>query len=138
MKVLVLSAVLALVPVSAATPTINIVVGSLVAGHAPGVLCACGAVYDDGVLLGDWSQEAAKPAPAPALTVEQKQAIQILAQRIELSQLRAQAAQAEFEKAGAELGKLLQSLQKDGFELNLQTLEYVKKTEQTKKKDGSQ
>lgn len=80
--------------------------------------------------------------PAPMLAVEQKQAIQILAQQIELAQLRAQVAQNDFNKASRELATLLQSLQKDGFDLNLQTMEYTKKPEPTKapekKKDGSQ
>lgn len=83
----------------------------------------------------------AQDKPAPALTVEQKQAIQILAQRIELAQLRAQAAQSDFDKARGELAGLLQSLHKDGFDLNLQTMEYTKKPEPPKapekKKDGS-
>lgn len=65
--------------------------------------------------------------PSPTLTVEQKQAVQILVQRIELAQLRAQAAQAEFERARAEVSALLTSLQKDGYDLDLQTLTYVKK-----------
>lgn len=68
-----------------------------------------------------------KPAAAPALTLEQKQAVQILAQRIELAQLRAQAAQTEFEKARAEVAQLVQSLQKDGYDLDLQTMTYTKK-----------
>ncbi len=84
-----------------------------------------------------------KVAQAPTLTVEQKQAIQILAQRIELAQLRAQAAQTEFDKARGELAAVLKSLQKDGFDLDLQSMAYVKKPDQptppaeTKKKDGS-
>lgn len=97
--------------------------------------------YDDAVLT-DWVQETAKPATAPTLTVEERQAIQILAQRIELAQLRAQAAQSDFDKARGELTGLLQSLHKDGFDLNLQTMEYTKKPEPQKapekKKDGSQ
>lgn len=74
----------------------------------------------------------AQSPSSPALTVEQKQAIQILAQRIELAQLRAQAAQSEFDRARGELASMLQSLQKDGFDLNLQTMEYVKKPAATK------
>lgn len=68
-----------------------------------------------------------KPAEAPMLSTEQKQAIQILAQRIELSQLRAQAAETDYRAATAELGSLLKSLNRDGWDLNLQTLAYVKK-----------
>ena len=74
-----------------------------------------------------------QPSATPTLTTEQKQAIQILAQRIELAQLRAQAAQTEFEKARSELETLLGSLKRDGFDLNLQTMAYVKKDAAVKK-----
>jgi hypothetical protein len=53
-------------------------------------------------MMGGSARAQEKPAggtAAPSLTVEQKQGIQILAQRIELAQLRAQAAQLEFDKA---------------------------------------
>ncbi len=63
-------------------------------------------------------------APSP-LTVEQRQAIQIKAQEMTIAQL-------QYEKSRAELTALMQSLQKDGFDLNLQTGEYTKKPE-TKK-----
>jgi hypothetical protein len=73
----------------------------------------------------------------PALTIEQRQAIQILAQRIELAQLRAQAAQMDFEKARGELSSLLQTLNRDGYDLDLQSMQYVKKPEPPKKDSGT-
>ena len=47
--------------------------------------------------------------------------------RIENAQLRAQLAQSEFERAGAELSTLVQSLQKDGYDLDIRTLTYTAK-----------
>lgn len=89
----------------------------------------CILVLTLGLLSGSFTLGAQeKPDPtAPVLTVEQKQSIQILVQRIELAQLRAQAAQVEFEKARAETTQLVQSLQKEGYDLDLQTLTYTKK-----------
>lgn len=77
------------------------------------------------------AQEPPKPT-APVLTTEQKQAVVILSQRIELAQLRAQAAQVEFEKARAEIAQLVQSLQVPGFDLDLQAMTYTKKPEPPK------
>ncbi len=57
---------------------------------------------------------------APTLTTEQKQAIQIKAQEMTIAQL-------QFDKARGELAALVQSLQKDGYDLDLQTMTYVKK-----------
>lgn len=68
----------------------------------------------------------------PALNTEQKQALQIQAQRIEIAQLKAQAAQAEFDKARTEIATLVQSLQRDGFDLDLQTLTYTPKKSEKK------
>ena len=59
---------------------------------------------------------------APALTTEQKQTITIKLQEMQIAQL-------QFDKARTELGALVQTLQKDGYTLNLQTLEYAKKTD---------
>jgi hypothetical protein len=84
------------------------------------------------VVRTDAGQAPPEAKPAPTLSVEQKQGITILAQRIELAQLRAQAAQAEFDKARGELSTLLQSLKKDGFDLDLQTMQYVKKPDPPK------
>jgi hypothetical protein len=67
------------------------------------------------------------PAPedAPTLTEVQRLQIQNLAQRIELAQLRAQAAQREFDTAREQIQKLVSSLQVDGYTLNLETLSYT-------------
>lgn len=78
------------------------------------------------------------PAPAtmdkvPALTEVQKLQVQNLAQSIEIAQLRAQQAQRDFDTARAELGKLIQSLQRDGYTLDLTKLEYTKAQEPIKK-----
>jgi hypothetical protein len=73
---------------------------------------------------------------APTLTDVQKLTIQNLAQRIEIAQLRAQQAQAEFDKARQAIGKLVQSLQVEGYELRLETLEYVKKPQSEKKNEA--
>jgi hypothetical protein len=64
---------------------------------------------------------------APALSGTEKLQIQVIAQRIEIAQLRAQAAQAEFDRAREEFTKLIASLQKDGYTLDIQKMEYVKK-----------
>lgn len=66
-------------------------------------------------------------AAAPSLTDVQKLQLQNLAQSIELAQLRAQVAQAEFDKARLAIGELVKTLQKDGYDLDLQTLTYVPK-----------
>jgi len=73
------------------------------------------------------------PAPAaPALTDVQKLTVQNLAQQIEIAQLRAQQAQRDFDQAREQLGKLLQSLQVDGYDLDLRALTYSKKPEPKK------
>lgn len=74
----------------------------------------------------------AKPAsdkadPAPTLTSEQKTTIENIVLRIDNAQLRAQVAQGEFDRARAELTTTVQALQKDGYDLDLQSLRYVKK-----------
>jgi hypothetical protein len=66
------------------------------------------------------------PAPQPELKELERLKLQNLAQRIELAQLRAQAAQREFDAAREELSKLVLSLKIDGYSLDLQTLTYVK------------
>ncbi len=75
---------------------------------------------------------AADKLTAPALTTEQKQAVQLVLQRLENAQLRAQLAGNDFEKARGDLGALVQGLQVPGFDLNLQTFEYSKKAEPPK------
>ena len=85
-----------------------------------------------------------KPAPAkppeatistekpPVLTEIQKLTIQNLIQRIEIAQLRAQAATEAFERAREEITMLMQSLQVPGYNLSLERLEYTKKAEPKK------
>lgn len=78
----------------------------------------------------------ARPAAevkAPALTDVQRLQIQNYAQSIELAQLRAQQAQRDFDQAREQLGKLIQSLQVEGFELDLQQMVYVQKPDKSKK-----
>lgn len=69
---------------------------------------------------------AGEKAP-PALTDVQKLTIQNLALSIEIAQLRSQQAQRDFDAAREQLGKLIQSLQVEGFTLDLSKLEYTKK-----------
>lgn len=63
------------------------------------------------------TQDAPK-TPPPALTLEQKQAIQLAAKDIEIAQLRAQAAAAEFNAARESLTKLLALYVPAGYQLN--------------------
>jgi hypothetical protein len=63
---------------------------------------------------------------APTLSEIQKLQIQNVAQRIELAQLRAQAAQREFEAARGDLSKLITTLKVEGYTLDLETLSYRK------------
>lgn len=70
------------------------------------------------------------PAP-PALTEIQKLQLQNIAQRIEIAQLRYQAAQREFDGAREDLTKLMATLKVEGYTLDLATLTYQK--EVTKK-----
>lgn len=65
----------------------------------------------------------------PTLTVEQKQAIKILGLGIENAQLRAQAAQRDFDQSRTELTALLQSLDREGYLIDLGTMAYVKRSE---------
>lgn len=61
-----------------------------------------------------WAQE---PQKVPVLTTEERQAIVIAAQTVEIAELRLAAARAE-------LGRLLAGAQREGYELT-QLLEYV-------------
>ena len=77
---------------------------------------------------------AATPTPvvqtsAPTVSDLDKQKVQTLALRIENAQLKAQAAQRDFDQARSDLAALVQSLQREGFTLDLQTLTYTKKPE---------
>ena len=71
-----------------------------------------------------------KPTAAPKspqLTEIQKLTLQTLTQRIEIAQLKAQAAQQEFEAARTAFVLFVKPLTVEGYDLNLQTGEYVKK-----------
>lgn len=61
----------------------------------------------------------------PSLTDVQKQQLQILAQRIEIAQLKAQIAQRDFDVARSEITALVTSLQVKGFTLDLTTFAYT-------------
>lgn len=65
--------------------------------------------------------------PAPALTDTQKLQLQTVAQRIEIAQLKARIAEQEFTAARGELARMVESLQVEGYTLDLQTLTYAKK-----------
>jgi hypothetical protein len=65
-----------------------------------------------------------KPAPVPTLTTEQQKDIKIKVQEMTIAQL-------QFDKSRTELAALLQSLQKDGYDIDLHDVDhaaYVKKT----------
>jgi folylpolyglutamate synthase/dihydropteroate synthase len=91
----------------------------LVFGLLVGVLIMLGSTYRSAA-----QEPSGLSKAAPALTTEQKQALQILSQRLELAQLHAQAAQRDFDDARKEIATLVQSLQRDGYELDLNTLGY--------------
>jgi hypothetical protein len=73
--------------------------------------------------------EASLPAApvAPALTDVQKLSIAGLAKDMQIAQLQAQAAQAAYAKALAELQQMVTALQVPGFDLDLQTMTYTPK-----------
>ena len=87
------------------------------------------------VTLTPAQQAAMEKLTTPVLGDLQKLQIQVLVQKIEIAQLRAQAAQEAFERAREEITKLVQSLQVPGYDLSLERLEYVKKPELPKKED---
>ena len=66
----------------------------------------------------------------PALAEVPKLQLQVLMQRIEIAQLRAEQARQDFEKARAELLALVRASEVAGYELDLQTLTYVQKKQQ--------
>lgn len=66
---------------------------------------------------------AAAPATAvPTLTAEQKKDIQLAMQQVRIGEL-------ELDRARMMLAQVLQSLQRDGFDLDLNTGTYVKRAE---------
>jgi hypothetical protein len=66
------------------------------------------------------------PAPAPALSEVDRLKLQNIAQRIEIAQLKYQAAQREFEGARGDLTKLMEALKVEGYTLDLATMTYQK------------
>lgn len=88
-----------------------------------------------------WGQETQAPAApsataavqAPALTKENKLELENLRQRLEIAQLKAQAAQVEFDTAKVQLQQLLGTLTKPGYRLDLEKMEYVKLPDAPKK-----
>lgn len=68
----------------------------------------------------------AQEAP-PSLSEMERLKIQVNVQRLEIAQLKAQAAQAEFDKAREDFNRLVLSLQKDGYTLDLEKFIYTKK-----------
>ena len=86
-----------------------------------------GLVYalPDSTVKRHFTSTAAKQPPA--LTETQKLQIQNAVQRVQIAQLQMQAAQAELQKAATEAQTLFKAFTVEGYDLNLQTLEYVKK-----------
>lgn len=68
----------------------------------------------------------APPTKEPTLSEVDRLKLQNVSQRIELAQLRFQAAQREFETARTDLAKLVEALKVDGYTLDLATLTYHK------------
>lgn len=63
---------------------------------------------------------------SPLLSETERLKIQVNVQRLEIAQLKAQAAQAEFDKAREDFNRLVLTLQKDGYTLDLEKLVYTK------------
>lgn len=85
--------------------------------------------------IGMMTQQGPPPGDpkAPVLTEVQKLQLQNLTQRLEIAQLRMQAAQADFQAARTEIETLVKSLQVEGYNLDLQSLTYTKKPPPEKK-----
>lgn len=75
------------------------------------------------VLVLTWAAQAATEE-RPTLNETQRLQIANIAQAMEIAQLKAQAAQRDFTQAQEQLRGLVQSLQREGFTLDLQTLTY--------------
>lgn len=65
----------------------------------------------------------------PTLTEVQRLQLQTIAQRIEIAQLKAQAAQREFDVARGDLTRLMDALKVAGYTLDLGTMNYQKEKE---------
>jgi len=108
--------------------------GRLTASVMMVVLCAVAVHAQDkpaapaSVVPQDAGAKAADVKAAPTMTEIQKLTFLNLAKDIELAQLKAQAAQAAFTRAQAEIQQLIASLQVEGYTLDLQTLAYTKKS----------
>lgn len=78
------------------------------------------------------NQTAPASAAAPQLTDVQKLQVQNALLRLEAAQLRATLAQADVDKARADGSQLVAALNVPGYELDVQTLTYVKTPEPVK------
>lgn len=76
---------------------------------------------------------AGQDAKGPALNEVQKLQLQNAAQKMEITQLRAQAALREFEKSKDDLMQMMKGLKVEGYTLDLQSMSYQK--EPTKSTD---
>lgn len=81
-------------------------------------------IYLLGAVLGALVLTSAQAAEAPSLTELQRLQVLTLVQRMQLAELRAQAAQREWDQARADLLALAGRLAVDGYELDLATQTY--------------
>jgi hypothetical protein len=92
------------------------------------VVGACASVSEAQEKPAPRAEPAAQTEAAkPALTDVQKLSISNLAKDMQIAQLQAQAAQAAYAKALADLQQLVTALQVPGFDLDLQTMTYTPK-----------
>lgn len=85
------------------------------------------------VVLALGQQKPDGPMTLPILTETQKLQLQNVSQRLEIAQLKAQAAQRDFDAARIDLQALLKTLEKEDYVLDLQTLTYTRKPTGEKK-----
>jgi hypothetical protein len=74
-------------------------------------------------------------AAPPVLSDAQKVQVRLLTQQLEIASLRAQLAQADFEKTQTALRALVESWRVPGYELDVSTLSFVKLPEKPKGED---
>lgn len=67
------------------------------------------------------------PSDQPVLSEVNRLKLQVISQKIELAQLKAQAAQREFDDARTELSSVLKSLEVPGWTFDIQTLSYKRR-----------
>lgn len=89
---------------------------------ASGLLCVTLVVLTWAVVVAE--QDGERATPLPVLTDVQRLKIQNLSLRLELAQLKAQAAQRDFDAARVEITALVASFQVEGYTLDLATLTY--------------